>query len=80
MIVNWNNYEVNHSQVFHFQHSLRPFVEVIDTRGEGLFLDVNEMKVYTFEDLEKDELYFYRKDDDEDYLGVEVDGKVEWVS
>ena len=79
MIKDWNTGEVKRNEVFHFQNSLRPFIEVTNTRGDNLFLDLNNSIVYDFDSLEYEELFFYTKEEDEDFLGVEVDGKVEWV-
>lgn len=81
MIVNWNKKgEVKNGQVFHFQHSLRPFINVSNSEENIFFLDIHEMKFYDFyEIIESEELCFYEDENDDDFLGVEIDGKIEWV-
>ena len=77
MIRDWNRENLT-GKVFHFQNSLRPFTEVYNTCDERYFLDLNESKIYSFEEL-YDELSFYDDDEDDDFMGVKVDGHVEWV-
>lgn len=72
MIKDYNRGEVNKREVFHFEHSLRPFV-IVEDSGEDLFLDINTWEIFDFETLENNEgLYFYEKENDEDFKGVEV--------
>ena len=78
MIIDWNKITLPKGTVFHFKNSLRPFVEV-DSNGDYCFLDINEMKLYSFEDLEYEGVEFYKDEADDDFLGVKVDGKIEWV-
>ena len=81
MIKNWNRREEQMmlGEVFHFKHSLRPFAEVSNTKGDVLFLDIEEMIFYTLDEIQEvEELDFYRKDEDEDFLGVEIDGIIKW--
>ena len=82
MIKDWNRNEVKKGEVFHFAHSLRPFTLIASCNDSDMdkFLALDTMTYYSFDLLWFDELNFYRKDDDEDFLGVDVDGKVEWVS
>jgi len=71
--------KIEKGQVFHFKNSLRPFITFEDTDGhDSFFLDVDEMVCYTYEELKQERLEFYHLEDT--HLGVEVDGKVEWVS
>lgn len=76
MIKDWNRYEVKKGEVFHFQHSLRPFINVSNTEEINLFLDIDEMVIYDFEALEYEGLEFYTKEEDEDFKGVEVAGTI----
>ena len=77
MIRDWNRENLT-GKVFHFQNSLRPFTEVYNTCDERYFLDLNESKIYSFEEL-YDELSFCDDDEHDDFMGVKVDGHVEWV-
>lgn len=80
-IVNWNMGEVGKNEVFHFKNSLRPFIEINNVyHDEGLFLDINRGECFSFDDLEYEGLEFYTDDDDDNFMGVEIDGKVKWVS
>ena len=79
IIKDWNRNEIGENEIFHFKNSLRPFIAVQNTYGEHLFLDFNEKMIYSFEALEYENLFFYTKEDDEDFMGVEVDGKLDWV-
>lgn len=79
MIADWNRREVEKGQVVHFRNSLRPFISVEDGAGEHLFLDIDKMKLYSLEELESDGLYFYTLEEDDDFCGVQIDGKIQWV-
>ena len=72
MIKDFNRNEVDYGQVFHFQYSLRPFILVINDSTDDLFLDIETWLTYTFDELSYDYLTFYRKEDDPDFLGVDV--------
>lgn len=76
MIKDWNRNEVEKGEVFHFQHSLEPFVYVDD----GLFINVNTWESYAVMDLNFGGYAFYIKEDDVGFMGVDVDGRLEWVS
>jgi hypothetical protein len=80
MTVDWNRVTLEKKTVFHFKNSLRPFVEVGANDGNYYFLDLNEMRIYSFEELEDEGLKFYEDETDCDYMGVKTDGKIEWVS
>lgn len=78
MIKDWNREDLQ-GQVFHFKNSLRPFIAIRDCARDYFFLDLNEGIFYSFDDLEFEGLCFYEKEDDDDFKGVEIAGKVEWV-
>lgn len=84
MIKDWNRGEVKTlKDVFHFKNSLRPFVVVDSSIGDPLFIDIKEGIAYSFDEV-YEELNFYTKEneegeEEEDFLGVEVDGTIkEW--
>ena len=77
MIKDYNRGEVNKKEVFHFKNSLCPFIEVTNCCEDSLFLDLNNFTVYTYDELEYEELYFYEKEDDEDFMGVDVECTIE---
>ena len=74
MIKDWNRKDIK--EVFHFKNSLRPFINVDNTSGDFCFLDLNERKVYTYDDLEYEGLEFYKDNVDDDFMGVEIDGEI----
>ena len=76
MIRDWNRSEVLGNTVFHFKNSLRPFINVDSTSGNNCFLDLNELVIYTFEELEYEGLEFYTKEEDDDFKGVEIAGTI----
>lgn len=78
MIKDWNREDLQ-GQVFHFENSLRPFTAVKNCAWDNFFLDLNEGTVYSFDELEIEGLHFYEKEDDEDFMGVKIAGRVEWV-
>ena len=80
MLKNWNACKVGKGEVFHFKNSLRPFITFENSDGDYCFLDIDEMMCYEFKDLEHEGLKFYQLEENEDYMGVEVDGKIEWVN
>ena len=79
IIKDWNRGEINENEIFHFKNSLRPFISVQDAYGEYLFLDFDKKIVYSLEDLVYESLSFYKKEDDKEFMGVEIDGKLDWV-
>lgn len=85
MIINWNSKDVNtHGVVFHFKNSSRPFIEVMNYYDESLFVDLNSMVAYTYDDIiigEKLEFYSCEDvgSDNKDFRGIEIDGRFEWV-
>lgn len=76
MIKDWNRENLE-GQVFHFKASLRPFIEV-KTVNDIVFLDLNEFATYDLDDLESESLFFFDKEDDEDFRGVDVVGRLKW--
>lgn len=81
MIKDWNKGENKKGEVFHFKNSLRPFIEIVLPQNNytGVFVDINTFEGYQFDDLEYEGLEFYSKEDDKDFMGVQVDGRIEWV-
>ena len=78
MIKDWNRENLQ-GQVFHFKNSLRPFIAIQDGAWDNYFLDLSEGIFYTLHELlEVEELRFYEKEDDEDFMGVDVVGRLEW--
>ena len=77
MTVDWNRLNLE-GYVFHFKASLRPFIEVKTPNGYG-FLDLNDFTLYELDTLESEGLFFFEKEDDEDFKGVMIDGRVQWV-
>lgn len=80
-IKDWNRCELANNEVFHFKNSLRPFIAIKTYECDSLFIDINEGIGYTIDDLEFEGLEFYRDEteEDDDFMGVEVDGKLNWV-
>lgn len=78
-IVDWNIGEVGKNEVFHFKNSLRPFIEIHNVYHEDLFLDIDNGECYSFEALEYEGLFFYEDENNDDFMGVEIDGKIKWV-
>lgn len=76
MIRDWNRENLK-GQVFHFKASLRPFIEVSLVNDFG-FLDLNDFNIYELDDLKSEGLFFFKKEDDEDFKGVDVVGRLEW--
>lgn len=77
MIADWNRKTFKKNQVFHFKNSLRPFIDVSD-ENNTFFLDLEKMRVYDYDDLEYEGLFFYEDDEDLDFMGVELDGEIKW--
>ena len=76
MIVDWNKKDLR-GQVFHFKASLRPFIEVRTINDFG-FLDLNDFALYELDELKSEGLFFFEKENDEDFRGVDVVGRLEW--
>lgn len=76
MIKDWNRNEVNEGEVFHFKNSLEPFIYL---DAHEMFLDIHTWLLYDFEELDRNGYAFYRLEEDEDFYGVEIDGRIEWV-
>ena len=82
MVKDFNRGQVKSGETFHFQHSLISFIWIDrdDSVDGGYFVDIDEFRAYTLDELANDGFYFYSKEEDEDFKGVEVDGKLEWVN
>lgn len=76
MIVDWNKKDLR-GQVFHFKNSLRPFIEVRTVNDFG-FLDLNDFALYELDELKSEGLFFFEKEYDEDFRGVDVVGRLKW--
>ena len=76
MIKDWNRENLE-GQIFHFKASLRPFIEVKIPNGYG-FLDLNDFTLYELDILKSESLFFFEKEDDEDFKGVDVVGHLKW--
>lgn len=76
MIRDWNRENLK-GQVFHFKASLRPFTEVSMVNDFG-FLDLSDFNTYELDDLKSEGLFFFEKENDEDFKGVDVVGHLEW--
>lgn len=77
MIKDWSIVSLS-GEVFHFKNSLRPFTEIKSDQWEVYFLDLNEQRFYSIDDLPYEGLEFYTKDDDHSFKGVEVCGSLKW--
>ena len=73
-IKDWNRNEVLGATVFHFKNSLRPFIcaDYNNNMYDCMFVDLSNMVAYNFEELEDEGLAFYTKENDGNFLGVEV--------
>lgn len=74
MIKNWNKEDLQ-GFVFHFQNSSHLFIEIA-IKDDFAFLDLNTFEVFNFDGLDFKELFFYEKEDDEDFKGVDVIGTI----
>lgn len=81
-IININEEELSAFTLFHFAHSLRPFILVRFGLHEDylnqswLFIDLNYDEALRLEDLETEGLEFYTREDDENFLGVAIFGEI----
>ena len=75
-IKDWNRNEILGATIFHFKNSSRPFIcaDYNNNMYGCMFVDLSSMVAYSFEELEDECLAFYTKEDDENFLGVEVVG------
>lgn len=76
MIRDWNRENLQ-GQVFHFKASLRPFTTIV-TEDNFYFLNLENYNAYNLYELDSEGLQFYRKENDEDFMGVDVMGRLEW--
>ena len=80
MIKDYARGELKDNMVFHFKNSLRPFIVIFDNETDrDKFLDLSEMFAYSIDELNFEGLAFYTREDDPDFMGVEVDGFIDWV-
>ncbi len=74
-IKDYNRGEVLSDSVFHFKHSLEPFITVYSEKDcDDIFVNIHKLVAIPFEYLESYGYEFYTKEDDEDFLGVNVVG------
>ena len=70
---------VKYGEVFHFKHSLRPFIQVSHIEDDNFFVDIDNYELYTLSELLCEGYDFYLDENDENFYGVEVEGHIEWV-
>lgn len=75
-IINVNKEYVPHV-LFHFKHSLRPFIRVVDGLGRPQFVDLDNFEVMSFDEVEW-EMEFYKDPADESFYGVAVIGEFQY--
>ena len=75
-IIDINRTDITPTTVFHFQHSLRPFIHVITLSGDSCFVDLSAGECYGWDDLECYDLNFYSNDEDDDFKGVAIMGEI----
>lgn len=75
-IIDINRTDISSMTMFHFQHSLRPFILTRCPDGEFCFVDLSIGESFRWSDLEFYDLYFYTKEDDPDFCGVAIIGEI----
>lgn len=65
--------EVKFGEVFHFQHSLRPFIIVDYDATEKVFIEVTTGNLYFDYQRQEEGLEFYP------HCSVLMNGKIEWI-
>ena len=76
--INLNRETIPTMTMFHFQYSLRPFICARGMDDDLYFIDLTEGVVYNWDELGYNDLYFYTKEDDEDFYGVAVIGDINY--
>lgn len=72
-IKDWNRNEVLGATIFRFKNSSHPFICAdYDNMYSCIFVDLSTAVAYNYETLKDEGFIFYTKEDDEDFLGVEV--------
>lgn len=63
--------------MFHFNHSLRPFILTEDGLGNQLFIDLDNFRAMTWDEVEWEMLFYDNPDnpDEENFCGVAVIGE-----
>lgn len=74
MIKDWNRGEVMHTDFFTLKGSTDRYIQV-DTPRDFLFINLETCMVHPYDEIEENGL-FYTKEDDEDFKGVNVIGKI----
>ena len=75
-IIDIHRTDIPSTTVFHFQHSLRPFILINDPHNNWCFVDLSIGESYLWGELQYYDLYFYTKDDDSDFCGVAIIGEI----
>lgn len=71
MIKDWNR-EIFSNEVFTFKDSTTPFIFVKTPSWDPMFINLREQQALTFDEIQMEGFKFYRKDEDEDFMGVNV--------
>ena len=63
--------------IFHFKYSLRPFILTEDGLGNKLFIDLDNFRAMTWDEVEWEMLFYDNPDnpDEENFCGVAVIGE-----
>lgn len=77
-IIDINRFYIPSTMAFHFNHSLRPFILVYDTEDKAYFVDLSCDKVIPWESesLKCYGLDFYTNENNKNYCGVAIIGKL----
>ena len=73
MIKDWNREDFS-DEVFTFKNSTTPFIYVETSSCEPMFINLHGQQALTFDEIQMEDFEFYRKDEDEDFMGVNVIG------
>lgn len=76
-IIDLNRTSISSMTMFHFKYSLRPFI-LATMNDNHLFVDLTYGTCIAWEDLQDFDLYFYTKEDDDDFCGVEIIGDINY--
>lgn len=68
MIKDYNRFEVKYGEIFTFMFLSEPFI-IVNSVDTDLFLNLKDFNLYSFDQVEDN---FYRKKNDENFLGVNV--------
>ena len=74
-IIDINRNHISPSTVFHFKDNSRPFI-LVYVDGDNVFIDLSIGEGVLWSELDFYDLYFYTKEDDDDFQGVAVIGEI----